>query len=144
MHSPDRISLTFTDGDRDVRKYLLVVALVALTGCKPGAEKAIELAQKEVSADMKDPDSAKFRYMRFIPAGEKEGVVGGFVCGNVNAKNGYGAYAGYSQFFVAIRMESKGVFSKGVAYTVDDKRLFSDPDREDLQLYLATCGQDGV
>lgn len=35
---------------------------------------------------MKDPDSAKFRYMRFIEAGNNNDTIGGFVCGNVNAK----------------------------------------------------------
>ncbi|HHT2967137.1 TPA: hypothetical protein ACTYJU_001225 [Citrobacter koseri] len=120
------------------------MALIALTGCKPGADKAIELAQKEVSADMKDPESAKFRYMRFIKEGEKDGLVGGFVCGNVNAKNSYGAYAGYSPFFIAISMKSKGIFSKGVTYTVYDKKVFSEPSEIEMKSYLSTCGQDGV
>jgi len=127
-----------------VKKFILFFAIAALTGCKPSAEKAIELAQKEVSADMKDPESAKFRYMRFIQQGEKDGVVGGFVCGNVNAKNSYGAYAGYSPFFIAISMKSKGIFSKGVTYTVDDKKVFSDPSERDMKYYLSTCGQDGI
>lgn len=42
----------------------IALAVMALTACKPGEEKALELAQKEISADLKDPDSAKFRYLR--------------------------------------------------------------------------------
>lgn len=127
-----------------VKKFILIFAIAALTGCKPSAEKAIELAQKEVSADMKDPESAKFRYMRFIQEGEKDGLVGGFVCGNVNAKNSYGAYAGYSPFFIAISMKSKGIFSKGVTYTVVDKKVFSTEKPDTMNLYKDTCGEDGV
>ena len=49
-------------------KKLIVLALsiIFLAGCKPSDEKAIDIAKKEVAADMKDPDSAKFRYLRFV------------------------------------------------------------------------------
>lgn len=127
-----------------MKKFILIFALAALTGCKPSAEKAIELAQKEVSADMKDPESAKFRYMRFIQQSEKDGLVAGVVCGNVNAKNSYGAYAGYSPFFIAISMKSKGILSKGVTYTVVDKKVFSTESHDTMNLYKDTCGEDGV
>ena len=97
-------------------KKLIVLALsiLVLAGCKPGEEKAIDIAKKEVAADMKDPDSAKFRYLRFVKAGEKDGLVGGFVCGEINSKNSYGAYAGYSKFQLALTMKSKGFFSKAI------------------------------
>lgn len=71
---------------------------------------------------MKDPDSAKFRYMRFIEAGKNNDTIGGFVCGNVNAKNSYGAYAGFSPFYVAIRMKSKGIFRKGSAIPLTTRK----------------------
>ncbi|MBB0233184.1 hypothetical protein, partial [Streptomyces calidiresistens] len=73
-----------------MKKTLAVVlAVMALTACKPGEEKALELAQKEISADLKDPDSAKFRYLRVAKTQENEdGTVLVLVCGQVNAKNG--------------------------------------------------------
>ena len=37
-----------------------------------------------------DPDSAKFRNVR---------LHGTSVCGEINGKNGYGAYAGYKRFY---------------------------------------------
>lgn len=123
-------------------KYLgLLLCLLALSGCKPGEEKAIELAKNEIASDMKDPDSAKFRDLKFINSAEKDGVVGGFVCGSVNAKNSYGAYAGFSPFFIALRMTPKGFFSKGVTYTVDDKKIFSPTSGNDIAFYNTTCGE---
>jgi hypothetical protein len=66
----------------------IIIALL-LTGCdQHSAEKAS--AQKAVADLMKDPSSAQFRNVRVTPTGN--------VCGEVNAKNGYGAYAGFSRF----------------------------------------------
>ncbi|EEE0487573.1 hypothetical protein B1955_004785 [Salmonella enterica subsp. enterica] len=120
----------------------MVSCLLVLTGCKPSADKAIELAKNEIASNMKDPDSAKFRYMRFIEAGKNNDTIGGFVCGNVNAKNSYGAYAGFSPFYVAIRMKSKGIFSKGVSYTIDDKKIYSEPNQQEMKSYINVCGED--
>ncbi|WP_313624905.1 hypothetical protein [Kosakonia sp.] len=126
-----------------MRKIFLVVAITLLFGCKPGADKAIDLAKNEVAASMKDPDSAKFRYVRFIQSGESDdGTVKGFVCGHVNAKNGYGAYAGFSPFIVDISMKEKGLFSKGVEYSIFSKKLFSESTPLDVKYYNETCGQD--
>jgi hypothetical protein len=86
--------------------------MLLLTGCKPGEDKAIQLAKNEMSASMKDPDSAKFRYMRFIKENEKnDGSISGTVCGQVNGKNGFGAYAGFTPFIVKLTMKEKD-FSK--------------------------------
>lgn len=127
----------------DVRRIILLVAVFFLFGCKPGADKAISLAQNEVASSMKDPDSAKFRYVRYIASGESEdGTVSGFVCGNINAKNSYGAYAGYSPFIVKISMKAKGLFSKGVDYTIENKLIMSDDTSQNVKYYTDTCGQD--
>lgn len=128
---------------RSMKKLIvLVLSIIVLSGCKPGEEKAIELARKEISSGMKDPDSVKFRYLRFIKSGEKDGLVGGFVCGEVNAKNSYGAYAGYSKFQLALRMKSNGIFSKGATYTIDDKNIYNELKGEHLKDYYDVCGQE--
>jgi len=69
-------------------------------------EGAIAKAQEAASYSLKDPDSAKFRNVR---------IVGYFnwklICGEINAKNSYGAYVGYSRFVAGISaatIESKG------------------------------------
>ena len=52
-------------------------------------------AQRAVKAELKDPDSAKFRGVR--PLKGRDGQVNGY-CGWVNAKNGYGGYTGENYF----------------------------------------------
>lgn len=102
------------------------MGLIVLVGCKPNQEKAFELARNEISSEMKDPDSSKFRSMHFVKAGEKQdGTVDGYVCGEVNSKNSYGAYAGYVPFYIFLSMKSKGAFSTGVSYSVNRKVVFS-------------------
>jgi hypothetical protein len=61
-----------------------------------------------------DPDSAKFKMVRFnMDKNQESGdVVSGFVCGRVAGKNGFGAYVGYHPFYVHLKMTPKGMFPK--------------------------------
>ncbi len=126
-----------------MKKVLLILALVSLVGCKPGAEKAVELGKSEVAADVRDPDSVKFRYLRFVQGEDSpDGAIVGYVCGQINAKNGFGAYEGFSPFLMKISMKPKGTFSKGVTYSVTEKKIytrFSDPVPAS---YKDNCGPD--
>ncbi|CHO30570.1 Uncharacterised protein [Salmonella enterica subsp. enterica serovar Typhi] len=105
------------------KKTMISVATIAatllLSGCKPSDEKAIELGQREIADAMKDPTSVMFRNDKFV--GRKDlddGKVVGYVCGEVNAKNAYGAYVGFASYVVELEMTPKGTFSKGVEYKV--------------------------
>nr|WP_286087766.1 hypothetical protein [Enterobacter asburiae] len=116
----------------------LVIPLV-LAGCKPGEEKAISLAKSEVSANLKDPASAQFRNVKVSKMTDAEdGRVVAVVCGEINGKNGFGAYAGFHPFFVELNMKSKGMFSKGVDYTLGEHFL-SSKDTPPPQAYIERC-----
>lgn len=52
-------------------------------------ERMIEQAKAAVSKDLKDPSSAQFRNFK---------IEGGQLCGEVNAKNSMGGYAGFQRF----------------------------------------------
>ena len=110
-----------------MKKILLALAIpLVLAGCKPGEEKAIYLAQSEVSANLLDPSSAQFRNVKVAKMMDAdEGRVFAIVCGEINGKNCFGAYAGFHPFFVELNMKSKGVFSKGVDYTLGEHFLSS-------------------
>lgn len=126
-----------------MKKIVFIITMLLLTSCKPGEDKAIQLAKNEMSASMKDPDSAKFRYMRFIKENEKnDGSISGAVCGQVNGKNGFGAYAGFTPFIVKITMKEKGFFSKGVDYSIDGKYYFSESNQKNAKDYQSICGPD--
>lgn len=78
------------------RRALTVSALALVATLALGAAGwwyyPVWSAQRLVAAQMLDPDSAKFRSVRTADDGA--------VCGFVNAKNRYGAYAGFTQFAV--------------------------------------------
>lgn len=102
---------------------LLAVAAMALAFNQyssgvfgPSAEEQlIARAQIKVADRFKDPESAKFRKLR-ADADLRQ------VCGEVNAKNSYGAYTGYAPFLY-------------LADTVD----ISDPDGEPSIGYMSFC-----
>ncbi|RXX51382.1 hypothetical protein DD604_03455 [Enterobacter cloacae] len=110
-----------------MKKILLALVIpLILSGCKPGEEKAISLAKSEVAANLKDPASAQFRNVKVSKMTDAEdGRVVAVVCGEINGKNGFGAYAGFHPFLVELNMKSKGFFSKGVDYTLGDHFLSS-------------------
>lgn len=56
-------------------------------------EDAIKKAQEAVANSLKDPGSAQFRNVRLKPY-----LDGQVVCGEVNGKNSYGGYVGFSPF----------------------------------------------
>lgn len=78
-----------------MKKNILVgvfIALTSMAGCgkKEPTERELNnhreiVAQDSVKKILKDPDSAKFQNMNGL-------------CGEVNSKNGFGAYTGYVRF----------------------------------------------
>ncbi|MBS6077508.1 MAG: membrane lipoprotein lipid attachment site-containing protein [Citrobacter freundii] len=123
-----------------MKKILLALVIpLVLAGCKPGEEKAISLAKSEVAANLKDPGSAQFRNVKVSKMTDAEdGHVVAVVCGEINGKNGFGAYAGFHPFFVELNMKSKGIFSKGVDYTLG-KHFLSSKDTPTPQAYKDRC-----
>lgn len=79
-----RISMeTVASFSRTVKDYLT-------TG---SVEQAVGEAQKAVANALKDPNAAQFRNVRLV--GYLDGSV---ICGEVNGKNSYGGYIGFSPF----------------------------------------------
>lgn len=99
--------------DRLGLKLAMCAPLIALaiSGCGKSPEqlaaeraaeelRAIEVQQEPlkliVRQQLKDPDSAQFRSLSIV-----QGEGGLALCGEVNAKNSYGGYNGYSEFVAA-------------------------------------------
>ena len=55
-------------------------------------------ARVVVSRNLRDPESARFRDLRVIHA-RVPGSPAMYICGAVNAKNGFGGYNGYKTFY---------------------------------------------
>jgi hypothetical protein len=83
--------------------HALVFAFTAFTlsGCNPYVEyqKSVEIRnlRSVVTASMKDPSSTQFR---------DETYSNGTLCGELNSKNGYGAYVGFKRFIVENKKEA--------------------------------------
>ena len=60
-------------------------------------DKFVREAKAIAVADLKDPDSAKFRDL-FVSRSENGALV---LCGEMNAKNSFGAYVGYAPIAVS-------------------------------------------
>jgi hypothetical protein len=96
------------------KKHLIFVAALLLGGCAgidqvgpevplpPAAQQSVARA---VADQMKDPNSAQFRNWHAF-----ESQMGLIVCGEVNARNSYGGYVGFTHF---------------VAHAAPDGRLLS-------------------
>lgn len=86
-------------------KQIVLVVLMAVAGvafaAKPkvpdvqvAEQRLIAAAKDFILSGLKDPDAAKFRDVYVVPNKAT-------VCGEFNAKNGFGAYVGYKRFIVA-------------------------------------------
>lgn len=74
-----------------------------------------QLVEAEISYDLKDPSSARFRGLRAEQRQLDNGNTSVFVCGEVNAKNSFGAYVGYRPFGVILmnnRVHMSGVWGE--------------------------------
>lgn len=75
-------------------RTIAIPLLLVVGGCgadKP-ADELLPVAKQAVASELKDPDSAKFRRLASYPDR-------GLVCGQVNGKNSYGAYSGFTDFY---------------------------------------------
>jgi hypothetical protein len=88
-------------GEGELRQFGTAVGITALVlaGC---SDNNTVSAKKAAAHDLKDPASSQFREIQSLARTTTEGGRIEFVCGEVNSKNGYGAYGGYSPFFVVV------------------------------------------
>lgn len=68
-------------------------SLVAQAPAKIAAQAALARARQHVTSRLKDPDSAQFQDVTYDASNR-------VACGQVNAKNSFGGYTGFQQFWV--------------------------------------------
>lgn len=68
-------------------------------------EQQVDGIKQGVSRNFKDPDSALWRNIRVTRDTMSDGRQITLVCGQVNAKNSFGAYVGYTYFTGELRGE---------------------------------------
>lgn len=90
-------------------RYTLIIATASLAACvntisittepmtpPTGAVASVKAA---IAHDLKDPSSARFREIVAYRTSAGDTII----CGEVNAKNSYGAYAGFEPFYSRFR-----------------------------------------
>lgn len=78
------------------------------------APDEIEFVRSGIADAMKDPGSAQFRNWTAYNVSNGDRIV----CGEVNAKNSFGAYVGFDPFYVRLRgRETISVQTSGAAVT---------------------------
>lgn len=82
-----------------MRRFALFGAMAACV-CAPVVaqdySKLVAAAKKELVTSFKDPEAARFRGLGVFKDADGSDL---YLCGDVNAKNSFGAYTGYAQFF---------------------------------------------
>lgn len=80
---------------------IIPINLYAMYGDGLTDSQLVALAKDNVSQLLKDPDSAKFRNVKINKIPNAKGkILRVAVCGEINGKNSFNAYAGYSNFVV--------------------------------------------
>jgi len=105
-------------------RFILSLAGLVLFSSVAMAQPAPELNEALLRAafapTLKDADSARFRAIQYKP--EKEAGVWA-MCGEVNAKNSYGGYAGFSPFLALVLKKEQGPLTyvpMGTGHAVGD------------------------
>lgn len=92
--------------------FLFYILIIAFTGCTRIEDKAFDFAKEEIAKILNDPDSAKFSdvYTTKVDSNpDGSGLLG--VCGRVNGKNAFGAYAGSIRFVAVIHVRKDKTLS---------------------------------
>jgi len=104
--------------------WLISLTVALISGCdsEPTAiDKAISAVQKHVVRDFKDPSSVEFRNVKAKEFGNDGDII---VCGELNAKNSYGGYIGFAEFYGHV---NKGNFSKVLAVNENTSSSYKIP-----------------
>lgn len=98
---------------------ITIISAALLAGSQASASE-IDTAKDAVAERLRDPSSAQFRNVK---AGQANNGLN-TVCGEVNAKNGYGGYAGYQRFITNsdgkfVYLESQGHSNFSIMWITD-------------------------
>lgn len=74
---------------------MIAMAILFLMATTAGSPTLEDRARKAMAHDLKDAASAQFQNVREVPSKSSS-----YICGEVNAKNGFGGYTGFVDFVV--------------------------------------------
>lgn len=83
---------------------LAAVAVLSLSACGRDDARAIEAVKQEALDYLRDPASAQFKDV--VAVAGTDGFEGKYVCGRINAKNGFGGFTGFRRFVGSANFKS--------------------------------------
>lgn len=87
----------------------IVAAIFIYREASVSQSSIFNAVEKKVSSKMKDPSSAIFRDLESHPAESNDKLTNTTVCGYVNSKNTYGAYAGSRMFISTVTIDGYNI-----------------------------------
>ncbi|MBH0112708.1 hypothetical protein I5E68_07055 [Novosphingobium sp. YJ-S2-02] len=104
-----------------MRLFLMVFGLLTLASCTSKEQRAADVLKADVANKMKDPESSRFSKLKFHLS---------MLCGEVNAKNSFGAYAGAEPFTASsvsaqLRSEAEAIDANLAGAKIADKSRFT-------------------
>lgn len=91
-----------------MRFFVAAAVGLSLTACTMSEGVAVSAAQDMIAKQFKDPDSAQFQNVRLVDPGSNPNRHWGTICGEVNARNGFGGYVGFKQFSAHLEYTDDG------------------------------------
>lgn len=130
------------------RLFLVAFAVLFIAGCKPSDSQLIKIGQDKLAENLKDPASAQFKGMFFHPDSSQSGSnASGYVCGELNGKNSYGAYVGYERVYIHVKAKPRWLIPLfGVSYSTSEPFKVDEGDGlqaklDKLKMYVDRCEQ---
>ena len=77
--------------------------------------------QTAVAAQLRDPSSAQFRYLRVVKHSDGTNAL----CGQLNAKNGFGGYTGYAFFYASLVLDNRNGHALTAINWIEPRSSFS-------------------
>lgn len=110
-----------------------LMAILLLSGCNPSDSKLISIGETEFTPHLKDPESVKYKEVFFKQDTEQPASgISGYVCGLMNARNGFGGYSGFKPFYIHVTAEPRFLLSfLGVKYYTSDVGYLKESDSFD-------------
>lgn len=123
-------------------KLGVLFSFLAVAGCVNQNTLAVEtkpvtlsaaqsaMVKTHFSEKMRDPDSVNFRSVYAVDLSNSDRVV----CGELNAKNGFGGYVGYSPFYIRLRGTTVMASHFGEASAIKTARVCADAKSGNLMI----------
>ena len=95
-------------------KKVMIAVLMTMAGvvqAQQDCSPVVEAIQKSIAPALKDPGSIQLRNIKYYQYVDEKGEDSFIAMGEINGKNSYGGYVGFTPFGINLLNTSKGPFA---------------------------------